>query len=276
MLQLLVALLPALCCCCHEGASASGSLVRPAPRPSRRRCGGVTFGFYVRPAPRLLRRRLGGIANFGFRAVPAHRLSRGGDVFGARARPTPRLSRLLFPPRPSALTPHSPKRGGICMASGNEVVKWEAVELRADHKCGLTSTYQTCAAPQQDGIMGRLFSGLAFGTEQFNVIAPHFKPEHVLQIPFQEFITHYTKYSTTFRTVIPFLVASVVFHLHNGKLKQLLPKEHPFWSSQFVLQHRRVWMQLGSMVRYTTIHHHTPLCHCSLRFWVARWAQSLY
>jgi hypothetical protein len=174
------------------------------------------------------------------------------------------------------ITSHSPKRGGICMASGNEVVKWEAVELRADHKCGLTSTYQTCAAPQQDGIMGRLFSGLAFGTEQFNVIAPHFKPEDVLQVPFQEFITHYTKYSTTFKTVIPFLLASVVFHLHNGKLKQLLPKEHPFWASQFVLQHRRVWTQLGSKVRYTTMHHHTPLRHCSLRFWVARWAQSLY
>jgi hypothetical protein len=157
------------------------------------------------------------------------------------------------------ITSHSPKRGGICMASGNEVVKWEAVELRADHKCGLTSTYQTCAAPQQDGIMGRLFSGLPFGSDAFNVSPPHFKDEDVLPIPFQDFVTYYSSYSTTFKTVIPYLIASVVFHLHNGNLKRLLPKEHPFWGSKFVMMHRPMWTALGSKV----IHHrqqHTPPC----------------
>jgi len=159
------------------------------------------------------------------------------------------------------ITSHSAKRGGICMASGNEVVKWEAVELRADHKCGLTSTYQTCAAPQQDGIMGRLFAGLSFGKEEFNVAAPHFRPEDVLQIPFPEFVSHYESYSAPFKSVLPFLLASVVFHLHNGNLKRLLPKEHPFWASTFVMRHRPLLSQLGPKVMHhtpphTTIHHH--------------------
>ena len=95
------------------------------------------------------------------------------------------------------------------MASGHEVVKWEAVELRADHKCGLTSSYQTCAAPQQDGIMGRLFAGLEFGTEEFNVAPPHFRPEDVLQIPFDEFLPHYASYHDNFKAVIPFLIATI-------------------------------------------------------------------
>ena len=143
------------------------------------------------------------------------------------------------------------------MASGNEVVKWEAVELRADHKCGLTSTYQTCAAPQQDGIMGRLFAGLSFGKEEFNVAAPHFRPEDVLQIPFPDFVSHYESYSAPFKSVLPFLLASVVFHLHNGNLKRLLPKEHPFWASTFVMRHRPLLSQLGRKVMHPTHHHHT-------------------
>ena len=151
------------------------------------------------------------------------------------------------------ITSHSPKRGGICMASGNEIVKWEAVELRADHKCGLTSTYQTCAAPQQDGIMGRLFAGLNFGTKEFNVAPPHFRPEDVLDIPFDEFVMYYSSYHANFKTVLPFLLASVVFHIHNGNLRRMLPKEHPFWASSFVMRHRPLWTLLGSKVI-----HHTP------------------
>jgi hypothetical protein len=150
------------------------------------------------------------------------------------------------------VTSHSPKRGGICMASGNEVVKWEAVELRADHKCGLTSSYQTCAAPQQDGIMGRLFAGLEFGTEEFNVAPPHFRPEDVLQIPFDEFLTHYASYHDNFKAVIPFLIASVVFHIQNGNLKKVLPKDHPFWGSTFVMRHRQLCTSLGTKVIHRT------------------------
>jgi hypothetical protein len=59
----------------------------------------------------------------------------------------------------SRFTSHSPKRSGMCFLNGIEAVKWEAVELRADHKMGLISNYQTCAAPQQDGIMGRILAG---------------------------------------------------------------------------------------------------------------------
>ena len=142
------------------------------------------------------------------------------------------------------ITSHSPKRSGICMVNGNEVVKWDAAELRADHKIGLTSTYQTCAAPQQDGIMGRLLAGLEFATADFNVAPHHFKKEDVDKVQFRVFVAHYDSYAPTFRTVIPFLLASVVAHLHSGHLRKMLPKGHPFWSSTLILRHQNLLTQL--------------------------------
>ena len=142
------------------------------------------------------------------------------------------------------ITSHSPKRSGICLVNCNEVVKWDAAELRADHKAGLTSTYQSCAAPQQDGIMGRLLAGLEFATPSFNVAPHHFKKEDADKIQFNHFVAHYDFYCPTFRTVVPFLLASVVAHLHSGHLRKMLPKGHPFWSSILILRHQTLLTQL--------------------------------
>ena len=142
------------------------------------------------------------------------------------------------------ITSHSPKRSGMCLVIGNEVVKWDAAELRADHKVGLTSIYQSCAAPQQDGIMGRLLAGLEFATAAFNVAPHHFKNEDVCTIKFKDFVAHYDSYGATFKTVIPFLLASVVAHLDSGNLRKILPKGHPFWSSTLILRHQNLLSQL--------------------------------
>jgi len=146
------------------------------------------------------------------------------------------------------ITSHSPKRSGICLVNGNEVVKWDAAELRADHKIGISSVYQTCAAPQQDGIMGRLLAGLEFASAEFTVAPPHFKTDDVAEIQFKDFVAHYEYYPETFKTVIPFLLASIVFHMHSGRLRSMLPKGHPFWSSTLVLRQRSLLLALNSKV----------------------------
>ena len=148
----------------------------------------------------------------------------------------------------SRITSHSPKRSGICLVNGNEVVKWDAAELRADHKVGLTSVYQTCAAPQQDGIMGRLLAGLEFASAEFNVAPPHLKNDDVAQIRFNTFVAHYDSYSATFKTVIPFLLANIVFHYHSGRLRTILPKGHPFWSSTLMLRQQTLLLRLTSKI----------------------------
>ena len=146
------------------------------------------------------------------------------------------------------ITGHSPKRSAICLVSGCEAVKWDQVELRADHKLGLTSVYQTSAAPQQDGIMGRLLAGLPFGEKSFNIAPPHFETEVIARIPFREFIAHYESYDPQFQSVIPFLLASVVFHLNSGQLSKMLPAFHPFWSSTFFLRHKKLLKSLQDKV----------------------------
>ena len=146
------------------------------------------------------------------------------------------------------ITGHSPKRSAICLVSGCEAVKWDAVELRADHKLGLTSIYQTCAAPQQDGIMGRLLAGLPFGEKSFNISPPHFETEDIARIPFREFIAHYESYGPQFQSVIPFLLASVIFHLKSGQLFNMLPAFHPFWSSIFFLRHKKLLNNLKDKI----------------------------
>jgi hypothetical protein len=148
----------------------------------------------------------------------------------------------------SRITGHSPKRSAICLVSGCEVVKWDACELRADHKIGLTSVYQTCAAPQQDGIMGRLLAGLSFGSEKFNVAPPHFRPAVVADIPFQDFVAHYKSYDTQFQAVVPFLLASIIYHLKSGQLFTLLPAFHPFWSSTLYLRQKKLIARLKNEV----------------------------
>ena len=79
----------------------------------------------------------------------------------------------------SRITGHSPKRSAIMSVSDCEVIQWHSAELRADHKCGITSNYQTSPAPQQDGIMGRILSCLPFGEREFNVAPPHFDAKDI-------------------------------------------------------------------------------------------------
>lgn len=146
------------------------------------------------------------------------------------------------------ITGHSPKRSAICLVSGCEVVKWDACEMRADHKIGMTSVYQTCAAPQQDGIMGRLLAGLSFGTEKFNIAPPHFRPAVVADIPFEDFVAHYKSYDPQFQSVVPFLLASIIYHLKSGQLATLLPAFHPFWSSTLYLRQKKLIAKLKNEV----------------------------
>ena len=146
------------------------------------------------------------------------------------------------------ITAHSPKRSAICLVSGCEVVKWDACEMRADHKIGMTSVYQTCAAPQQDGIMGRLLAGLSFGTEKFNIAPPHFRPAVVAGIPFQDFVAHCKSYDSQFQSAVPFLLASIIYHLKSGQLATLLPAFHPFWSSTLYLRQKKIIAKLKNEV----------------------------
>lgn len=135
------------------------------------------------------------------------------------------------------VTGHSPKRSAIMTVSDCEVIQWHSAELRADHKCGITSSYQTSPAPQQDGIMGRLLSCLPFGERDFNVAPPHFDAKDIASVPFSKMVTNFETYTTDFKSVIPFLFASLVHHWE--WIERNLPQSHPIFTSKFAVLYNR-------------------------------------
>jgi len=134
------------------------------------------------------------------------------------------------------ITNHSAKRSGIMAVSEAEVVQWHSAELRADHKCGVTSNYQTSPAPQQDGIMGRILSCLSFGETEFNIAPPHFEAKDIAHISFGNIVPQFELYGLEFQTVIPFLFASLIFHW--DWIEATIPRSHPIFASKFVVLHK--------------------------------------
>ena len=118
-----------------------------------------------------------------------------------------------------------------------EVIQWHSAEMRADHKCGITSSYQTSPAPQQDGIMGRLLSCLPFGEREFNLAPPHFDAKDILSIPFSNMVTNFESYTADFKCVIPFLFASLVYNWE--WIERYIPQSNPIFTSKCAVLHNR-------------------------------------
>jgi hypothetical protein len=137
----------------------------------------------------------------------------------------------------SRITGHSPKRSAIMTVSDCEVIQWHSAELRADHKCGITSSYQTSPAPQQDGIMGRLLSCLPFGERDFNLAPPHFDAKDIVSVPFSKMVTHFESYTTEFKSVLPFFFASLVYHWE--WIEKNMSPSHPIFASKFAVLYNR-------------------------------------
>jgi hypothetical protein len=133
------------------------------------------------------------------------------------------------------ITNHSAKRSGIMSVSNAEVIQWHSAELRADHKCGITSSYQTSPSPQQDGVMGRILSCLPLGDALFNIAPPHFEEADISHIPWTEIVSHFDSYDSQFRGTIPFLFASLIFHWN--WLQDSMSADHPLWVSKLAVMY---------------------------------------
>ena len=141
-----------------------------------------------------------------------------------------------------SITNHSSKRSGIMSVTNAEAIHWHSAELRADHKVGITSNYQTSASPQQDGVMGRILSCLPLGDAMFNVAPPHFVDSDISHIPWAAIVPHYDSYESQFRFMIPFLFASLI---HNWDwLQDTMPADHPFLVSKLAVLHKNLISEL--------------------------------
>lgn len=85
---------------------------------------------------------------------------------------------------------------------------------------------------QQDGdaLVGRTVAQLKLDADEFDIIAPHFSPETLIELydyGWDFFVDGYINYPESFQRVVPFLLASLVY---KGHLQELLHVDHPLFS----------------------------------------------
>ena len=138
------------------------------------------------------------------------------------------------------ITLHTFKKSAMQFCTGGEGVKEMQLELRADHKiCRTQSAYlkDTVAYSEQDGLIGRTLSQLPAGEVAFNTRAPHFLKHQIDAIEWSELLPHYNSLPSNFKNVVPFLVASIVYH--EQWLRDTLPTDHPIFRSKLFTTHSK-------------------------------------
>jgi hypothetical protein len=134
---------------------------------------------------------------------------------------------------PEDLGTHSIRKGACSYLLGLEnVVCLSAVYLRMGWSLGNVQKRYIFGGPGADQVLGRTVAGLNSSSERFALLPPHFSSENVMTIEqWQEAIPGFSSYPERFRVAIPYLTASVVFHMEWLKLN--LPANHSLFTSRF-------------------------------------------
>ena len=140
---------------------------------------------------------------------------------------------------------HDFKRGGISFVSGlSDAVNNVAVKIRADHRVVDISRCYVLETSGQDGVIGRLLSGLPYGEPEFEDTCPHFSS--ACDIDWKELVHDYDDFTPAFRNyVLPHFMAAIIFHL--PWIEANLPASHPFRTG-FGLRNRNLLLKLRSNV----------------------------
>jgi len=86
-----------------------------------------------------------------------------------------------------------------------------------------------------DEFCSRVCAGLDIQDNNFGILPPHFREDIVNTIPWHEFVWNYNKMDPNYRSVVPYCVASVVYHYKTGWIRENIPATHPLWGSQFIV-----------------------------------------
>ena len=110
---------------------------------------------------------------------------------------------------------HSIRKGACIYASGQQCSPSAiAIKLRMGHSLGETSDRYYFESDGADQLLGRFLSGLCFTRPEFGTLPPHYKSvEFERNIDWSAIVLYYNQYPSCFKTAIPYLIASVVYHL---------------------------------------------------------------
>ena len=140
---------------------------------------------------------------------------------------------------------HDFKRGGVSFLSSlTDAVNNVAVKIRADHRIVDISRCYVLETSGQDGLIGRLLSGLPYGEAEFANTCPHFTSTP--GVDWDTLVSDYKDFTPAFRDyVIPHFLATIAFHL--PWLEENLPPNHPFLTG-FGLVNRKMLQEVAGKV----------------------------
>jgi hypothetical protein len=140
---------------------------------------------------------------------------------------------------------HDFKRGGVSFLSSlTDAVNNVAVKIRADHRIVDISRCYVLETSGQDGVIGRLLSGLPYGEAEFANTCPHFTSTP--GVDWETLVSDYKDFTPAFRDyVIPHFLATIAFHL--PWLEENLPPNHPFLTG-FGLVNRKMLQEVAGKV----------------------------
>lgn len=107
--------------------------------------------------------------------------------------------------------------------------------LRAGQGVGRTQDCYMFSEDDGDALVGRTVAQLQLNADEFDVLPPHFDSDtrkELEEYGWTNILPDYDKYPKSFKRAIPFLLAQLVYHWHEGKLTTLLPAAHPLFQQK--------------------------------------------
>jgi len=141
---------------------------------------------------------------------------------------------------------HSFRKGNVTTLTSNpDGPPIASIFLRAQwqSKLGKAQQQYIFTGVGGDQLSGRIAAGLSMMDETFAALPPHWNPSlsSLSLSELKEIIAGYDNLDSTFQTVIPYLLASVIYH--SEWVKNHYPSQHPifntrFWTNNYHMKYR--------------------------------------
>ena len=132
---------------------------------------------------------------------------------------------------------HSTRKGSANFVMNFPHVNPVAVYIRAGWSLGSVQDRYIHGGSGSDQLIGRAATGLPTLTNDFSTLPPHFSRESLQMLHnfgWENIIDGFQLYPECFRRVIPYLLASIVYH--ESYLRNNLPLNHPLWNQTIFTQ----------------------------------------
>ena len=148
---------------------------------------------------------------------------------------------------------HTAKKTGCSKLYDNECTVAVAIEKRCDHHLHGSQGSYIGDLPANDAFNARILAGLAFGTEEFAAKPCHFDgvPETLWSsIPWNSIIHGYSTFPVACKSVMPLLLASVIYHESFIRNQLRGGGGHPIMFSALFTTHKGLFDKLRPYVKY--------------------------